>query len=129
MRLEHGGIVIGWLLRVIVSIALFGVLVFEAGAVIVANVDADSAARNAALEAVHTYDDAKNYKAAKKDAEEVAKQEGAVVVAFDANTDGVGGQARVTVTVEKQAATLFIHKIGFLKRFRSARATSRAFGT
>ena len=126
-KAERGGIVTGWLLKIVFGIALSGVALFEAGAVIVATVQADNAARSAAQEAVAAYAHAHDADAARAAAEKQAAQEGAVVIAFSADASGAGGQSRVTLTVERRAKTLFIHKIGPLKRFTRARATTTAY--
>lgn len=123
----RGGIVLGWLVKIVASIALAGVLLFEAGAVVIATVNADNAARAAAKESVDIFADTHDVRRARAEAEQLAAREGAAVIAFAADSEGVGGQERVTVTVEKKAKTIFIHKIGFLKRFARARTTARAF--
>lgn len=124
---ERGGIVVGWLVRVLLGIALTGVLIFEAGAVIVATVAADNAARLAAQDGVAEFARSHDEQLARKDAQAQAQREETTIVGFSADAAGVGGQERVTVTVEKRAKTLFIHRIGFLRRFTRVRSTSRAF--
>jgi mannitol-specific phosphotransferase system IIBC component len=126
MRGEDG-IIVGWILRIVVGVAIAGLLLFEAGAVVIATVNADNAARSAAQEAVATYAHSHNLEDAKKDAQKQAAAEDAVVVEFSATSAGAGGQSSATVTVRKTAKTLFIHKIGFLKRFASSTATSTAY--
>jgi hypothetical protein len=124
---DQRGIVLGWIVRIILGIALAGVLLYEAGAVVITSVNADNAARSAAQEAVTTYAHSHNLDEAKKDAQKQAAEEGAVVVAFQADSNGLGGQSHVTVTVRKIAKTLFIQRIGFLKRFTISNATSTAY--
>ena len=124
---DERGIVLGWIVRIILGIALAGLLLYEAGAVVIAGVNADNAARSAAQEAVATYAHSHDLDEAKKDAQKQAAAEGAVVIAFQADSNGLGGQSHVTVTVRKVAKTLFIQKIGFLKRFSIATASSTAY--
>lgn len=124
---ERGGIVTGWLARIAVGIALAGVLLIEAGAIIVTIVNADNAAQSAAREAVVTYAHSHDRAAAQKSAERQAAAEGATLVEFSADASGAGGQSRVTVTVRKRARTIFVHRIGFLKRFTTATATNTAY--
>jgi hypothetical protein len=127
MRSERGGIVTGWLFRIVFGLALTGVALFEAGSVIFSTVQADNAARTAAQEAVATYARAHDVEAARADADREAAREGAVVVSFSADSEGVGGQSRVTVVVERPAKTLIINHIGPLKRFTHPRASSTAY--
>jgi hypothetical protein len=124
---DERGIVLGWIIRIILGIALAGVLLYEGGAVVISSVNADNAARSAAQEAVATFAHSHNLDEAKKDAAKQAAAEGAVLVSFSADSKGVGGQSQATVTVRKTAKTLFIHKIGFLKRFSTTTATSTAY--
>ncbi len=126
---ERGGIITGWLFRVVVGLALFGVLAFEGGAVIVAIVGADSAARTAAQDGVAEYARAHRLEPARKEAEAAAKREGAKLVDFRADAAGAGGQSRATAVVEKEAKTIFIHRIPFLKRFTRPRSDSTAYFT
>jgi hypothetical protein len=123
------GIVLGWILRIVVGVALAGVLLYEAGAVIVAAVNADNAARSAAQEAVSTFARDHDAVAAKADADRQAAAEGAVVTAFHVDAAGPGGQSRVTLTVRKIAKTLFIQRIPGLKRYVVQSASSTAYST
>lgn len=124
---ERGGIVTGWLLKIVLVSALVGVALFEAGAVVFATLQASNAATSAANEAVATYARAHDARAARADAERLAAREGAVVISFSADASGAGGQSRVTVVVEKRAHTLFIQKIGPLRRYTRARAGSTSY--
>ena len=120
---------LGWIVRIVVGVALAGVLLFEAGAVLVAAVNADTAARSAAQEAVATYAHDHDARAAKADADRQAAAEGAVVTSFDAGPAGTGEQSRVIVTVRKTAKTLFIQHIPGLKRYVQQSASSTAYST
>ena len=124
---ERGGIVTGWLLKIVLIIALTGVALFEAGSVVFASFKASNAATSAANEAVATY--ARNHvrQDALEEAERLAAHEGATVVEFTAEVTRNTGQSVVTVVVERRADTLFIHKIGFLKKLTRSRASSTAY--
>jgi hypothetical protein len=124
---DERGIILNWILRIFLGVALAGLILYEAGAVVIATVNADNAARSAAQEAVSTFSHSHNVEEAKKDAQKQAAAEDAVVVDFQASSAGAGGQESVTLTVRKKAKTLLIHKIGFLKRFASSTATSTAY--
>ncbi|MCA1833794.1 MAG: hypothetical protein ABR548_03280 [Actinomycetota bacterium] len=124
---ERGGIVTGWLIKIVLVLALTGVALFEAGSVIFAGFQASNAATNAANEAVATYARAHNRDDALAEAQRLASHEGATVVSFSASVVRATDQSVVTVVAERQAKTLFIHKIGFLKRFTRSRASSTAY--
>jgi hypothetical protein len=124
---DERGIIVSWIIKIVLGVALAGVLLFEAGAIVIATVNADNAARSAAQEAVATYANTKNLEEAKKDAQKLAAAVDAVVIEFSANAGGAGGQASATVKVRKDAKTLFVHRIGFLKKYASPTATSTAY--
>ncbi len=124
---ERGGILIGWFLRVFVGLAVAGVLLFEGAAIVIANVGADNASRTAAQEAVGVFAHSRDVRAARAEAEKIVRREGSVLVGFSADDAGAGGQERVNVTVAREAKTLFIHRIGPLRRFVRVRSSARAF--
>lgn len=124
---DRGGIITGWLVKLVLGLAVFGVLTFEAGAVIVSIVGADGASRVAAQDGVAEYARSHNAEEARKDAAAAAVREGATLVEFTADSQGVSSQERATATVEKKAKTLFIHRIGFLRRFTHPRSDSTAY--
>jgi nitrogen fixation protein FixH len=123
------GIVLGWILRIVMGVALAGVLLYEAGAVIVAAIDADTAARSAAQEAASTYARNQDAAAARADADHEASLEGSAVTAFRAGASAAPGQWVVTVTVRKSAKTLFIQHIPGLRRYVVQTASSTAYST
>jgi hypothetical protein len=123
VRGRDGQIVVGWLLKLVVGLTIFGLILFEAGAVIAARVQADGIAADAAREAAFTYGrDASEEDAKAAALEFVGKNPDALLVAFGVSDDG----KRVTVTVEKRAKTIFVQHIGRLKRYSRARATESA---
>lgn len=117
--LERGGIVLGWLLKLIVSLAIVAVVVYEGGAVILAHVASDSAATDVSGEAALAYAHAHNADQAKAAATEKAKSEGASLVGFSVDTI----HRTVTVTVEKEARTLFLRRLSFTRSWAIARTT------
>ncbi|MBI4728243.1 MAG: hypothetical protein HY775_01885 [Acidobacteria bacterium] len=121
-RPESGGIVTSWLLRLLIILALFGVAVFEAGSVLIARVQVDGIAIDAATEAGSEYARFHSEAAAERAAEDVARRSEARVVDFRVSADG----REVIVTVEKRAKTIFIHKIEALRRWTLARSTHSA---
>lgn len=117
---ETGGIVTGWIFRILVIMALFGVLLYEAGAVIVAKVSVDQTAGEAASEAGVAYGTA-GLARAKREAKRVANRNGARLV----DVRRLPGREILEVTLSKEAPVLLIDRIGFLKDFASAEATKR----
>jgi hypothetical protein len=119
MRDERGGIITGWLLKLVVSLAIVGVVLFEAGAVIVARVNVDSIASDAAGEAALEYAKAPNATQAEKVARDFVERRDATLVAFSVSPDG----KVITLTVEKIAKTLIIQRFAATRKWTVARST------
>jgi hypothetical protein len=118
---QRGDIVIGWILKLIVSLAIVGVAAFEGGAVVVAHVGADTAANEASREAALEYAHSHDVDAAEVAAAESAKTSGASVVAFEVDVSS----DVLIVTIEKKARTLLLQRIGATRSWSVARATAR----
>jgi len=121
-RAERGGILIGWIVKLMLSFVLVGFVLFETGAVIVSKVVADRVSIDAANEAALSYGKDGSREKARKVAEAFAAKNGATVEAFEVYDDG----KRVRVTVSKEATTLLVKRIGPLKRWAVAEATNSA---
>lgn len=119
---SRGGIVTGWLVRVVIILLLLGLVAFEAGAVIVAKVGVDGTAETAAREAALIYESSRNADSARAEAERAAAQGGARLIEFAFSPEGT----EVVVTLERVADTFVIQKIGPLRKHRIARSTHRA---
>lgn len=117
---DERGIILSWILKLLVSLAIFGVALFEAGAVIVARVSVDRIAIDAAQEAGLEYKRTKSTAKAQGVAERFAERNDAELVEFDVLDRG----ELILVTVEKVAPTLFIERIPGLKDYTIARATT-----
>lgn len=122
MQAQRGGIITGWLLRLVLGLVLLGLVFFEAGSVVVARVGVDGTAQTAAREAALIYGTSRNPDAARSEAEKAAVQGGARLVEFTIASDG----KEVTVTLERIAKTFVIHKIGPLKKYTTTRASDTA---
>ncbi len=119
---DRGDIVLGWLLKLLVSLAIVGVVAFEAGAVLVARVNADTAANEVANEAAFAGRSGDEQAVHDAASAEAAKQKVKLIEA----TLSDDGKA-VTVTVEKRAKTLFLDRISPTRSWTVARVTrSRA---
>lgn len=118
---ERGGIVTGWLLKLLISLTIVAIGVFEAGAVVVAKVQVDGIAIDAADAAGANYHDTLSEEEALLAADGIARQREARALEARVTKD----LRYVQVTVEKRAKTMFIHNIGFLKDHTRSRATHR----
>ncbi len=121
MRGEGGGIVTGWLLKLIVSIAILGLVVFEAGAIILAHVNADAAATEVAGAAATSVASGGNAKAAEQAARAEAAAQHVTLVEFSLADD----HKTVTVIVEKTAKTLLVHRLSWTKSWTVVHAVRR----
>jgi hypothetical protein len=119
MTAEHGGIVFGWLFKILLGLAFFAIVAFETGAVVVAKVTADRVAIEAADEGGRVLQTTGSSMKAEDAANKIAEDEGAKVLRFSVINEG----RDVQVTVRKVASTLIIDRIGGLKHFAIADAT------
>ncbi len=119
MRGARGGIVLGWLFKIIVMIALIGVVAFETGAVVVSKVTADRVAIDAADEAGRVFFTTGSSTKAEDAAKEISAKDHADVIEFRV----VNAGKEVEVTVRKRASTFVIQHIGPLKKFAVAEST------
>jgi hypothetical protein len=121
--IDQGDIVLGWLLKLVISLAIVGLVAFEAGAVLVAHVGADSAANEVAGEASFAAAQGGDQKAAEVAARTEAGRQGVRLIGVSVANDG----RSVTVVVEKTAKTLLLHRVSFTKSWTVVRVTrSRA---
>ena len=116
---EHGGIVTGWLVRLVLSFAIVALAVYEGGAIVLAHVSTDSAATDVSGEAAISYSHSDNIQDARDDAEVKAKEEGATLVAFSVDVPG----KTVAVTVEKDAHTILLQRLSFTRSWTVVRVT------
>ena len=118
---ERGGIVLGWLIKLAVSIAIVGAVAFEAGAVVVAHVGADTAANDASGEAAAVVSRDGNDRAAESAAAAAAAAAGARLIDFSVSSD----RKSLTVVVEKRARTLVLHRVSATRSWGVVRTTRR----
>lgn len=108
-RSQHGDILLSWLLRLVATILVLGLVVFEGGAVTYAHLDADDAAGEVARAGTVAYRAAGSLVAARDAAEDVARIRGVELMVFE--RDG----ATLVVEVERQARTLLLQRIPALR--------------
>jgi hypothetical protein len=118
---ERGGIVTGWLFKLVLSLAIVGAVAFEGGALVVAHVSADTAATEVASEA--SFAAAKGGQtAAEAAARDEAARQGVRIIGVSLSNDG----KIVTVVIEKAAKTLVLHRISFTKSWTLIRVARRS---
>lgn len=117
---ERGGIVTGWLVRLILSLAVLGLGLYEAGAVIVAHIAADQVSSEAAREAGAVFGTTNRKTPAREAAADIAARSGATLESVEFVRDEV-----VLATVTKTAPTLILGRIGFFKKWTTATATGK----
>lgn len=116
------GIVVSWLLKVSLVLVVIGLLLFEVVGVVVANGTASETARSAAQEAGFRYRDTSNVERARDTAREFVEREGAEFVSLAVDPR----DRKISVTVRKEARTLFIQNIDALEKYTTATATQSA---
>jgi Flp pilus assembly protein TadG len=111
---DERGLVIGFFVKILVVMMLVGLAVEEGGQVVVAQVKAEGAARDAAQAAADTYLSTRDARKARQSADQAAweKDGEAKVTRVEIAADGL-----VTVTVREQAHTVVMHRIPFLRKF------------
>lgn len=111
---DERGIVVAFLIKLVIGLALAGFILSEAGQIIFARISAEDAADRAAQAAAREYEDSGDIQAAHRVAVDVAEDDEAKLKkrgGFVVNpADG-----SVRVVVRKRASTLLVDKIGFLE--------------
>lgn len=118
---DAGGIITGWLMQMLVFMAVVGVLVYEIGSIGVTAVGLDDISRDVARAAALNYRETRNLAKATAAAQERAEEFEVQIVVGPEVDDG-----DVVVTVSEQAPTLLVHRVGFLEDFSRPSVTGRA---
>ena len=105
---DRGDIVLGWLTRLTVTIAVLGVLAFDGVSLVKARFSAEDSAQTAARAAAEVFRDTHDVQKAYDAAYAVAVEHGATVDAptFRPATDG-----SVTLTLRETAPTLVLRRV------------------
>ena len=98
----------GWLIKIVVVIALLGVAAVELGSPLWTRAQLDGTAHDAADEAARAFEDSGETTDAKSAAEARAKQDDAVVTEYS----GPDTQGRIHVTVYREAKSYVLHNFG-----------------
>jgi Flp pilus assembly protein TadG len=119
----EGGLISGFVIRVIIFFAILVLGVNELGQVIVAQVKASGAASKAAEAAARSFKSTQNFELASAAADTAAKGEDPTIAVakVDIAPDGAA-----TVTVAKTANTMVIRRVSFLRKFGIQHATEES---
>ena len=122
-RDDRGDIVLGWLTRLTVVLAILGVIGFDLVSVGAGHLAAEDQAQDAARAAVTSFradqDVQRAYEAALAD----TLEDGKVGDSIDPATFSVAEDGSVTLTLQHVSPTLLVEKIAPLRRFATATAT------
>jgi hypothetical protein len=108
---DERGIVVSFLIKVVIGLAIAGFILAEAGQIIFARITAEDVADRAATAAAGEYEDSGDIDTAHRVAVDLAEEDEAKLKKFIVNpADG-----SVRVVVRKRADTLLVDKIGFME--------------
>ena len=111
---------VGWLTKLVVTLAIAGFLSYDGIALVQANFTAADHASTAASAAADIYKETKSVQLAYNQAAALALKNGETVGALDFLV--VPGTGTVTLTLHKTATTLWMHRVGFLKKYTQVNA-------
>jgi hypothetical protein len=117
-------LITGWLLKIVVVLALIGVVFVEVGSPVIAHFQVDGAAHDAADDAASTLFHGGSQDAARASADQDAAKEGATVEAFDVGADGKS----VHVRLFKQARSFVLKKVSWFKKWYEVRVSASSSG-
>ena len=109
------------LIRVVVALAIVGVVAHEGGQILFTQTKADDVAHKAAQIGAETFAQTKNVSRARVDAAAVVTEAGGRLKSFSFSQDG-----KATVKVAMTASTLIVKRVSFLRRFGIRRAKATA---
>jgi len=115
---DSGSIVVGWLARLVILFAVVGFLAYDGVALMTSNFGAADDAGVAASAAADTYKSTNDLRAAYAAAVNAVSGKGDTIETKDFQVDQAG---KVTLTVDRRPTTLWIHKIGPLKKWTLVR--------
>lgn len=116
---ERGEIITGWLLRILLTVAVLGLVIYEVLAVVVSTVALDDNAREVARAARDAYRVEQSVDDATEVAQEVADLHDADVTALEEDGEDL------VITLDQQAPTLLVHRIGPLEDLTRVTVTRR----
>lgn len=110
----------GWLIKIVLTVALIGLVAFEGGSPLITRAQVDGIAHNIADDATADYFQRRNEETARAVADELAAKEEVAIEAFTVDpSTGV-----VTVKVFKEARSLFLKNWDTTKSWYEIRVTA-----
>lgn len=116
---EQGDILSGWLLKMLLTVAVIALVAYEAISIGVTTVALDDNAREVARVARDAYRSDQSVEVAAEAAAVVADRHGAEVVSLEDEGEDL------VITLQRQAPTLITHRIGPLEDLTMASVTTR----
>jgi hypothetical protein len=113
-----------WVLKLVIGIALAGLILFEVGSPVVTRVNLDGQAHDAATDAAKDYFSGHNVASAQAVAQQDADTDGAALAAFS-----VDDQGNVHVTLSKQAKSYVLKNFGPTKHWYQVKVSASATPT
>ena len=110
---DESGVVLSWLIRVLIGLALFGLVIFDAGSVAVNYFGLDSRADEIAFDAAELFDGpgTPSQRVLEDEVRKLARESKArtleVIVAED----------KLRIKIRRHASTLVVSRIGFMKKW------------
>jgi hypothetical protein len=120
---DERGILASYLIKLVLGLAILGLVVVEGGSILFAHLRVRDAAESAAQVGANAFDGSRNVDAARDAARQEARNRGARL-AKPFTVQPVSG--RVEVTVVGEANTLLVKHIGFIDQWAVVRVTQSA---
>ena len=111
----------GWLLKVVLGIALVGFLVIEVGSPLIAQAQADDAVQEIAFEASLQYSRSSALDALEARCDELAASKHVTI-----ETCGIDDLGNISVTVTKDAQSILLKRVSYTEDWYVRRATATA---
>lgn len=116
---EQGEIITGWIFKLVLVVAVLGFVAYEGLSIVVTTVALDDNAREVARAARDAYRVEPSLEEAAERAQQVADLHGAELVELEEDGD------ELILTLQRQAPTLVLHRIGPLEDLTMATVTTR----
>lgn len=119
-RDETGGIITGWLMQLVILMAVLAFIGHDVLSVAITALQLDNLARDTAEVAAQSYDRSQDEEQSLEESDGFAQRNDARAVALELDGNFI------RVTIEKQADTWWAHRLGFLEDLISPSAEGRA---
>lgn len=120
---DRGDVILGWFTKIAIILAIVGVIGFEATSIAVAHVQTQDLAKSAARAGSKEWQRSRDVQQAYQAAEAVALGDGGTIAPEEFV---IAEDSSVTVTVQKEANTLVLYRIGPAKDWTIIREKAQA---